>query len=93
MYVCVDSSNLYHSNGDKTWLVVKDGLEDAATEAFVGTSVQVTTQDRKHLRAALESRSFVEQCVSQQVEEWIAEYVGAIVHYCLQPPTSCLQRL
>ena len=63
----------YHPNGDKTWLVVKEGLEDAATEAFVGTSVRVTTQGRKHLGAALGSRSFVEQCVSQQVEEWIAE--------------------
>ena len=63
----------YHPNGDKTWLVVKEGLEDAATEAFVGTSVRVTTQGLKHLGAALGSCSFVEQCVSQQVEEWIAE--------------------
>ena len=44
-----------------------------ATEAFIGSSVQVTTQGRKPLGAALGSRSFVEQCVSQQVEEWIAE--------------------
>ena len=55
----------YHLNGDKTWLVVKDGLEDAAMEASVGTSVQVTRQGRKHLGAALGSCSFVGQCVSQ----------------------------
>ena len=46
----------YHSNGEKTWLVVKEGLEDAATEAFKGTSVQVTAQGQKHLGAALGSR-------------------------------------
>ena len=81
----------YHPNGDKTWLVVKDGLEDAATEAFIGTSVQVTTQGRKHLGAALGSHPFVEQCMSQQVEEWIAELEQLSI--ISQPPTSCLQRL
>ena len=35
--------------------------------------MQVTTQGRKHLGAALGSRPFVEQCVSQQVKEWTAE--------------------
>ena len=63
----------YYPNGENTWLVVKEGLENAATEAFKGTSVQVTAQGWKHLGAALGSRPFVEQCVSQQVEEWIAE--------------------
>ena len=63
----------YHPNGEKTWLVVKEGLEEAATEAFKGISVQVTAQGWKHLGAALGSRPFVEQCVSQQVEECIAE--------------------
>ena len=63
----------YHPNGDKTWLVVSESLKDAATGVFEGTSVQVTTQGRKHLGAALGSRPIVEQCVSQQVKEWTAE--------------------
>ena len=63
----------YHPSGDKTWLVVSESLKDAATGVFEGTSVQVTTQGRKHLGAALGSRPFVEQCVSQQVKEWTAD--------------------
>lgn len=34
----------YYPNGNKTWLVVSESLKDAATDAFVGTSVQVTSK-------------------------------------------------
>ena len=78
----------YHPNGDKTWLVVSESLKDAATGVFEGTSVQVTTQGWKHLGAALGSRPFVEQCVSQQVKEWTAELEQLSIIACSHPQAA-----
>ena len=74
----------YHPNGNKTWLVVSESLKDVATEVFEGTSVQVTTQGRKHLGAALGSRPFVEQCVT--TGQRMDSRVGTTVNHCPQSP-------
>ena len=63
----------YFPNGMKTWLVVKSDLYETAADIFAGTGVQITTQGRRHLGAALGCRSFVESFVSDQVNKWVEE--------------------
>ena len=60
----------YYPNAPKTHLVVKEEHEDSAIEAFHGTGVQITTEGKRHLGAAIGSRSFAEEYVSNKVQEW-----------------------
>ena len=61
------------SNSKKCWLVVKLEKEGRAKEMFAGTDINVTTDGRKHLGAALGSRSYLEQYVGGKVEDWVGE--------------------
>ena len=54
----------YYPNASKTYLVVKEELEATAIELFAGTDVHVTTDGKRHLGAALGSRTFTEEYVS-----------------------------
>ena len=74
-----------HSNGCKTWPIVKEGLQDTASSTFAGTSVQVTTQGKRHLGAALGTQYFVEHYVAKQVKEWIPELEQLSNIACSQP--------
>ena len=60
----------YYPNASKTYLVVKPEHEDTAREAFADTDVNITTQGKRHLGAALGSKTSTEECVSQKVQEW-----------------------
>ena len=40
---------------------------------FAGTGINITTEGRKHLDAALGSRSYLEQYVGGKVEDWVGE--------------------
>ena len=46
--------------GSKTWLIVKEDRLEAATAIFQGTEVNITTQGKTHLGAALDTRKFEE---------------------------------
>ena len=59
---------VYYPNDSKTYLLVKQGFEEVSTEAFSGTGVRITTHCKRHLVAALGSRSFTEEYVSDKVE-------------------------
>ena len=63
----------YYPNPPKTHLVVKEEHEVCAIEVFDGTGVQITTEGKGHLGAAIGSRSFAEEYVSSKVEEWTEE--------------------
>ena len=54
----------------KTWLIVKPTYFSDAQRLFEGTSVQVTVEGKSHLGAALGSRLFTEQYVSEKVDPW-----------------------
>ena len=60
----------YYPNASKTYLVVKPEHEETAREAFADTDVNITTQGKRHLGAALGSKTFTEEYVSQKVQEW-----------------------
>ena len=63
----------YLPNASKTWLIVKEDLFENATTAFEGTGVSITTEGRRHLGAALGTRSFVVRYVQEKVSEWVKE--------------------
>ena len=63
----------YFVNVSKTWLVIKEGLDDKARSAFGDTNVQITSEGRPYLGSALESPHFVNQFVSEKVQHWSTE--------------------
>ena len=63
----------YHPNASKTWLIVKENHLEAAKAAFQGTEVQITTEGKRHLGAAIGTPSFVESYVQKKASGWIEE--------------------
>ena len=63
----------YHPNGTKTHLVVKAEHATKARELFAGTGVNVTTEGKRHLGAAVGSRSYMEEYVTGKVTKWCDE--------------------
>ena len=59
----------YFSNDSKTYLVVKPEFEDVAKDAFTGTNVRITTHAKRHLGAALGSKTFTEEYIGKKVQE------------------------
>ena len=60
----------YHPNASKTYLVVKQEYEESAKEAFTDTYVHTTTHGKRHLGAALGSKTFTEEYVKDKVQGW-----------------------
>ena len=60
----------YFANPSKTWLIVKEKHLSTATERFLNTGVNITTEGKRHLGAALGSRSFVVSYIQDKVKEW-----------------------
>ena len=61
----------YHANSAKTWLIVREELYDLAKEIFADSGVQITTEGRRHLGAALGTESFINGFVKAKVQEWV----------------------
>ena len=57
----------YFPNGAKTWLVVKEKEYDEAARIFQTTNVQITTEGRRLLGAALGTATFTEDFVGDRV--------------------------
>ena len=55
----------YHPNALKCSLIVKPNKYEEAMEAFQNTGINVTTEGRRHLGAALGSRDFLEDYVNE----------------------------
>ncbi len=55
----------------KTWLIVKEEFYDEAMDTFETTDIEITVNGKRHLRAAIGKRSFVEEYVTKKVEEWV----------------------
>ena len=79
---------IYYPNSKKCWLVVKPEKEGRAKEMFAGTDINITTEGRKHLGAALGSRSYLEQYVGGKVEDWVGEVTRLAEFARSQPQAS-----
>ena len=78
----------YHPNEKKRWLVVKSEKLKKANDVFAGTGINITTEGRKHLGAALGQRSYVDECVGCKVKEWISE-VTLLAEFATSQPQAC----
>ena len=63
----------YFPNASKSYLVVKEEHEASARQLFMDTDVQITTDGKQHLGAAIGSKSFTEEYVCRKVQEWVTE--------------------
>ena len=63
----------YFVNPTKTWLNVKEEHMTSATDLILNEGIWITQQGRRHLSAALGSRSFTEEYVTSKVAEWTKE--------------------
>jgi len=78
----------YYPNAGKCWLVTKPDKEETAWSIFEETAINVTTECRKYLGAALGSRSYLEQYVNGKVQEWV-EQVTKLTEFALSQPQAC----
>ena len=60
----------YYSNASKTYLVVKEEILESAESAFAKKDGHITTNGKRHLGAALGSRTFTEEYVRDKVKGW-----------------------
>ena len=57
----ISSGFSYFPNTAKTWLVTKEGFHDSATSTFANTGVNITTNGRPYLGAAIGSKEYVKE--------------------------------
>ena len=62
----------YFPNPSKTWLVTKEGCHTAGFSTFAGTGVNVTSDGRPYLGAAVGSANYVENYVKSKVSSWLS---------------------
>ncbi|EDO35883.1 predicted protein [Nematostella vectensis] len=78
----------YFPNAVKCWLVTKPEKEESARKIFEGTGINITTEGRKHLGAALGSRPHLEQYVDSKVDEWVGQVTKLAEFSVSQPQAS-----
>ena len=78
----------YFPNPQKCWLIVKSERERLAKEIFGEININITTEGRKHLGAALGSRVFFEEYVDEKVGEWVAQVTRLAELATTQPQSS-----
>lgn len=63
----------YHPNDEKCGLIVKPDKEKFAREHFGERAINIATEGRNHLGAAVRSQSYMAEYVSGKVDAWIKE--------------------
>lgn len=78
----------YYPNAKKCWIITKPDKESIVKEAFKETALNITTQGQKHLGAAIGSREYVEDYVSNKVSNWVSE-VTRLAEFAAAQPQAC----
>ena len=69
----------YRANPSKSWLIVKKDQEERANRVFKNTNsdpsagLNITTNGRKHLGAALGTEEFKNEYIDNKIEQWSEE--------------------
>ena len=63
----------YYPNASNIYLVVKQEHGTCARQLFADTEVHITLHGKRHLGAAIGSKSFTEEYVRNKVETWTNE--------------------
>ena len=76
----------YFTNASKTWLVSKEDYLSNAAAAFADTYyVQVTSEGRPYLGAALGTEEYIQAFVTDKVKQWAGELEQLANIACTQP--------
>ena len=92
--VCWDTLNAigpdfdYYPNDKKRWIIAKPNKETIMKGVFKEIAVNVTVQGQKHLGAAIGSREFVEDYVTDKVSNWISE-IRILAEITVTHPQAC----
>ena len=87
----------YYAEPSKSWLIVKEEKLEEAELIFQDTNVNITTQGKKHLGAALGTEDYRKEFVSELVQKWVTqiEILSKIAAYEPQAAytlfTSCIR--
>ena len=65
----------YFANPIKTWLVTKKDYHKEATTIFAGSGVNITSDGRPYLGAAIGSQHFIEEYVQSKVKTWLSSII------------------
>ena len=60
----------YFPNPSKTWLVTKESCHNVGISTFAGTGVNITSEGRPYLGAAVGSAKYVENYMNSKVSSW-----------------------
>ena len=82
----------YSANASKTWLVVKPEHLAEAKVIFANSGVQITSEGRRHLGAALGTKSFTEAFVTKRVQDWVQE-IDTLSSIALSQPHAAFAAL
>ena len=63
----------YFANPSKTWLIVKPEHLSYAGRFFQDSGVNITTEGKRHLGAALGEKSTIDSYVKGKVQQWVNE--------------------
>ena len=63
----------YFPNTNITHLIVKPEFQNDVKQIFSNTDINITSQGQRHLGAAIGTRPFAEEYVSQKVQKWVGE--------------------
>ena len=69
-------------------MIIKPEREQAASEVFGDTAIYVTTEGHKHLGSALGLRSFLEEYIGENVDEWVNE-VTKLADFAISQLQAC----
>ena len=75
----------YFANATKTWLVTKGKFLTAARATFADTGIEITSEGRPYLGAAIGTEEFVPSHVKGRVTEWTKELENLVTIALTQP--------
>ena len=64
--MCLGLKFGYLANPNKTWLIVKPEYLQVASEVFHDTGINITSEGRRHLGAAIGSKSFINNYIRER---------------------------
>ena len=72
----------------KCWIIAKPAKEESVREAFKDASINVTVQGQKHHGAAIGSREYLEEYVSEKGANWIND-IAKLAEFALSQLQAC----
>lgn len=78
----------YFPNDKKCWIIAKPDKEERVKEVFKETDINITVEGKKHLGAAIGSREYLDEYVSEKVSDWVSEVVQ-LAEFASTQPQAC----